>query len=151
MIKYIIALNNINLFNNYIKPHIKPKYHQLVDNDDGDTMFKKYNFGLANSDVSDDDIVVFVHEDVRILDENFEQKLEILFNNYPSVGIAGVIGTTSFTSMGGWWLGDRTQNGRGHIMQDRPDLSEPFHMVDRIGNFFDVVSVDGCCFAMRGS
>jgi hypothetical protein len=116
-------------------------------------MFSKYNYGLKmlKEKLNDDDVVCFVHEDVRILDDHFESKAQMVFDNCPDIGILGVYGTTEFTEGGGWWMTDRKLNCRGHIMQDKPELSEPFHMTEgHIGFYDDLVSVDGCCFFMRG-
>lgn len=152
MIKYIVSLNDNKVFENYLKPFLTNREGVVVvDNSQANTMFKKYNIGLDKLQPTDDDIVCFIHEDIKILDSNFENKLEMIFKLKSDVGLVGVYGTTRFEEAGGWWLCDRRKYARGHIMQDRPDVNQPFHMTEGyVGYYDDMVSVDGCFFAMSG-
>ena len=156
MIRYVIAKSNDKLFQDYIQTHIKnvdPKLVSVVTNEMGSTISKKYNYGIdyhLMNGLTDNDVICFVHEDVKIHDKLFNEKLEMIFKARPDIGLVGVMGTTNFVEQGGWWLSRRPIETRGHILQDRPDLKEPFHMVDQIGFFDDLVSVDGCCMFMSG-
>ena len=42
-----------------------------------ETIFKKYNSALDRMDIEDDDVIVFVHDDIVIRDEHIEKKLEM--------------------------------------------------------------------------
>ena len=153
MVYYVVAFNDDKIFKSYIKNYLPSDRSVIVKNEDADSMFGKYNYGLnvLKNKLKDDDVVCFVHEDIKILDENFESKAQMVFNHRQDIGILGVYGTKEFTDGGGWWMTNRRLNCRGHIMQGRPDLAEPFHMTDgHIGFYDDLVSVDGCCFFMNG-
>jgi hypothetical protein len=134
----------------YLIPTEKPKAHTentiFLDNSFGDSIFKKYNKGISMSE--DVDVFVFMHDDVTIIDENFEKKIEIVFKRFLDVAIVGVIGTTVFNATGGWWTCDRRTETIGHIIQGHPDGSEN-HMIEKIGFSKDVITVDGCCFMGR--
>jgi len=114
-------------------------------------IFQKYNKSLKSIDIDDNDIIVFVHDDIEIRDEYIEKKLELYFQYKQHVGIAGVIGTNIFTQDGGWWLTNRNIDTRGRIIQGSPDGNE-YPMVEPGGiNDSNIVSVDGCILFMRGS
>ena len=155
MIYYIVAQNNVALYEEYLKPYFDKinKTPILITDDMGNSMFEKYNLGLSHiiHDLKDDDIVCFVHEDIKVLDSYLELKTEMVFNMDKNIGVLGVYGTTQFEEAGGWWLCDRAKYARGHIMQGRPDLSKSFHMTDgHVGYYSNLVSVDGCIFFMNG-
>jgi hypothetical protein len=153
MIKYVVSINDKDIFENNISKYITKENSMIIENSiDLDSMAKKYNNAISDIELNgleDQDIIVFVHEDVKLLDESFEEKLKMVFNRKRDVGLIGVYGTTKFVEAGGWWMSDRKEYGRGHIIQGLPD-KEPFHMQDRIGFFDDVVSVDGCMIAIKG-
>lgn len=155
-IHYIVALNNEGIYNEYIGTYFKANNIEpiLVTNDMGDSMFKKYNVGLdlIKDNIKKEDVVCFVHEDIKILDKYFEKQVEMVFEARHNIGMLGVYGVTQFVRDGGWWMCDRPRYARGQIMQGRPDLKEPFHMTEgNIGLYDDLVSVDGCIFMLRGS
>lgn len=134
----------------YLIPTSEPKDRTestiFLDNNFGNSIFRKYNAGISMID--DADILVFMHDDVTILDSNFEKKTEMVFNRFPDVAILGVIGTTVFNANGGWWMCDRRTETIGHIIQGHPDKSE-HHLIEKIGFSKNVVTVDGCCFMAR--
>jgi hypothetical protein len=111
-----------------------------------DSIFKKYNKGI--SFVKDEDLIVFMHDDVTILDPLFEKKIEIVFKRFPDIAILGVIGTTVFNANGGWWTCNRQLETIGHIIQGHPDGTD-HHLIERIGFNKNVISVDGCLFIGR--
>lgn len=116
--------------------------------DGPDSIFKKYNKGISMSDNAD--VFVFVHDDVTIIDTNFENKAQMVFDRFPNIGVIGVIGTKIFNATGGWWMCDRSKDTIGHIMQGHPN-GQHNHMVDSIGFCKDMVVVDGCCFLVRST
>ena len=74
----------------------------------------------------------------------------MLFTYDRDLGMVGVYGTTLLTEHGGWWMSDRSTYGRGHILQGLENGIVK-HMEDRIGYFDDIVSIDGCMMAIKGS
>ena len=162
MINYIVSINDHDVFKENFAWSMKQPWiydskswatYYTPNAEDLDSMAKKYNHAINEIELNgleDDDILVFAHEDVKLLDETFVQKLEMIFKKKKDIGLVGIYGTTLFPESGGWWMADRSQHGRGHIMQGLPD-KPTFHMQDRIGFFEDVASVDGCMIAIKGS
>jgi len=112
---------------------------------------RKYNEALDNikEQLNDDDIVVFSHDDITIRDEYICEKVKLYFEHMPNVALAGIIGTTKYSNVGGWWHEFRETNARGKIIQGKPN-GESYLMDDCNGNFNDLVCVDGCIMFMRG-
>lgn len=157
MIKFIVAKHDDKIFNSYIFPSMKKINSQLIQltDDPGkpqDSIFIKYNIGiqgLTNVGYKEDDILVFVHEDVKILDQYFAEKLEMIFKDRSDIGLIGVAGTDEYTENGGWWQSPQDKL-HGHIFQEKNN-GKIDHMVwNNIGYFDNVVTVDGCLFAIRG-
>lgn len=120
----------------------------------GSSIFEKYNLAvdilLERFSLEDSDIVIFLHNDIAIKDQYFEEKLQMVFERRSDIGLVGVYGTTQFEDKGAWWLCDRSLYGRGNILQRFPNgLIGP--MTDLKGFFDDIVSLDGCIMALRGS
>ena len=154
-IKFVIARyheDDSDVIKNYLSVN-KLEYVNEVWH--GHSIFEKYNKGIESwiedieSPLKDDDIICFMHEDIKIHDKDFYEKVNYIFSNRKDVGVLGVIGTKKFPQESGWWLTD-PKNHTGHIYQGRPDLSEPFHMVKKKEYSEEVVSIDGCIFFVRG-
>lgn len=159
MIKFVIARYETDGFgdffskskfkNNYPIVHVTNEH--LTDNGIPNGIFEKYNLGIQyylQNGLDDNDIVVFCHADVKILDEAFEEKLEYAFKNL-KIDIAGVIGSIELHETGGWWLCDPSLH-RGHLIQWKTD-EQSYHMTRVIGNFQNMMVVDGLFMAVRGS
>lgn len=58
------------------------------------------------------DIFVYAHQDVRIHDPEFANKLEILFLAHPEVGFAGPIGSIQMSGRSWWEVGPGCCRGR---------------------------------------
>lgn len=152
MIKFIVARHNDKIMKSYLEPSLEiiKEPIRLFDVYDGPTlnsMFKKYNEGIKQANPQDDDILVFVHEDVKILDENFCKKLQLVFNKKPDVGLIGIVGTKELVE-NGWWINDYKHHV-GHWIQEFENGSTK-HMIRKISFDSEMVAVDGCCFAVRG-
>jgi len=158
MIRYIVAADNEDNYNRFLKPSLEKiealdRVTLVLNKDLDEGIFKKYNLVLnmlsSKGKINDEDVFVFVHDDVSFEDENLEGKIELYFRYKDNIGIAGVIGTTIFPAEGGWWMCDRSKRTRGRIIQGHPD--QPDHvMEDKKGMFDDLVSVDGCILFMSG-
>jgi hypothetical protein len=152
-IKFIVARYENDSFEGFLSESIEKYDHVFIENHQANSIFGKYNLGIEywkENGLLPDDIVVFCHADVKILDEHFEEKLSYAFQKIPKLGIVGVIGTTELTEAGGWWLAD-AKNHRGHVWQwiDENE-SNKYHMVKQEGNFHGMVAVDGLLFATLG-
>jgi GT2 family glycosyltransferase len=152
-IKFIVARHNEEIFNSYLNSSlnkIKEPYdlYNVFDTDTQNSMFSKYNFGIEQANPQDDDIIVFAHEDVRILDENLIPKLELIFKKKPDVGLVGIVGTKVFDG-NGWWSNDYKYHvGAWHQEYENKKTSK--HMIRKIGFDDNMLIVDGCFFAVRG-
>lgn len=162
---YVIsAINDVSIYEKYLKPSLEKLINQinivrLVDNSDPryKSMFSKYQktiFDLRpyDSNFGDNDIFLFVHEDVKIHDSLIFMKLQSLFSIKPNVGVVGMIGTKLFPAAGGWWLSDYKYH-LGRLIQGKPGSNgeEVFEMSRGVGFSDNMVSVDGFCFAVRGT
>jgi hypothetical protein len=143
-------------FDTYLAPSLLPRWKKntyCMDNSEGESIYEKYNNGIQKlirkRKLTDDDIIVFAHSDITILDQSLEDKLRLTFEYKTEVGIIGVYGATQFNEQFGWWLNDREKYARGHIQQGLDGST--YHMSDRIGFFDNMVVVDGCFMAIRGS
>lgn len=153
MIHFIVAINNDKIFESYLKSSISKFVSEKVscigihNSPELNSMFTKYNFGIQQANPQDDDILIFVHEDVKIIDENLIPKLEMIFSKKPKVGLVGIVGTKELCSEG-WWSNDYKHHV-GHWIQEYDNGTQK-HMVRKIGFDENMLVVDGCFFAVRG-
>lgn len=126
----------------------KPGMHENI--------FKKYMAGiqaLIQTGLNDDDIIIFMHSDVGIIDPFFRNKIEMVFNEKKDIGLLGVVGTTELLETSGWWA-NTPDKLRGHCIQGKENsilIGEGFHLVKgAIGYFDDLVAIDGMFMATTG-
>jgi hypothetical protein len=161
MLYFIVSQNNDEIFKNYLIPGLQQweiKSCICTDSTPGviESIFQKYNAGidkLVNNTecdpLKDDDVVAFCHEDVKLLDPNFVQKVELVFSQRGDIGLCGVVGSTEIGDTGGWWHASPDKL-RGHIIQENGTTAN--HLLKGpVGFFDDLVVVDGLCFFIRGS
>jgi len=147
--------NDIESFNKFVLPSLK-RFNlvpdEIIDDDPNisESIFKKYNLAiqtLKDSELKDEDIVVFMHSDTGILDDNFTLKLEHLFKTKPEIGIVGVAGTTELFE-GGWWMNKDQSKLRGHLLQGKEEEGQAYYLQKGpVGYFDNIVAVDGCIMA----
>ena len=151
-IYYVIAKHDDAIYNKYTKKSMVGKKPIIIeDSPELNSMTKKYNAGLKRiKNLKDDDIVVFLHEDITILDNLFEGRLLISFASYPDIGVLGVYGSQAYIG-GGWWSYDRNHSV-GAIKQMSKDgtLYEMRHALPPNTINTNMVVVDGCIMAIRG-
>lgn len=159
MIKFVIARHDTDGFDAFFNkskfkfnhPIVHITNEHLTQNNLPNSIFQKYNLGIEyyqSNGLDDNDIVVFCHADVTVLDEAYNEKLEYAFSKL-NIDVAGVIGTTHLFDSAGWWLCDQ-QFHRGHLIQWQDDTNK-YHMNRVAGNFTDLAVVDGLFMAVRGS
>ncbi|MFW6130576.1 MAG: glycosyltransferase [Atribacterota bacterium] len=151
--------NDDQKFKTLAEPSIKKigcQFLQIFDQDKEkpENIFKKYNESieaLLNAGLEDDDIIIFMHSDVGIIDNMFKEKVEFLFSEKKDVAIVGIAGATAITERGGWWM-TTPDKMRGHLIQGKDGgPGEGFHLQKgAIGYFDDVVCVDGCIMITQG-
>lgn len=126
-----------------------------IDNTQGDSMAKKYNYAIENIVLKNNDpIICFRHNDCTIKTpiDVCDYKLTKLFEE-KDVGLAGVIGTIALDTNCTWWngvprAGGRWTYGSGYIIQggvgqDGKPVEYP--MNDHPGVHDYLATVDGCC------
>ncbi len=151
-VRYVVATHDKTIYDKYISIHLKNKDPILVDDSPKlNGMCQKYNKGIKLlGEIESNDIIVFVHEDVKIIDDNFERKLQMYFSGNKDLGVLGVYGTSHYAG-GGWWNYERPYYSFGKIRQCFNDgsvktMSDNFNVSFRK----DMLIVDGCMMAIRG-
>jgi len=157
MVKFVVARHDEANYNNYVGFSLnKLRNVPCVDvhndpNQKTNGICQKYNKGIEayiGAKMDDQDIICFVHEDVKILDPNFSQKLGKVFNAKPEVGLVGVAGGTTLPPNANWFM-EPPNTIRGQWIQDHN--GQTIHMKkDVIGYYDDVVVVHKFFFAVRG-
>lgn len=160
--KFIIPRKDENIFDKIAKPslgRLAVQVLQIYDNTSKskkpENIFIKYNAGIEaclQTNIQDDDFVIFMHEDCNIVDKLFKEKLEMVFQEHQDIGLLGVIGTTEITERGGWWMNDKSKL-KGHIIQGQGNMNmnEGVHLVKGdIGYFDNIVGIDGLMMISKG-
>jgi glycosyltransferase involved in cell wall biosynthesis len=147
-IGYSTKKNNPN-FSEYIKKTCGIKNVQVieVENPGLFSLSEAYNKIL---DKSENEIVVFTHDDILFEKEYWGKRILEHFEKKPEYGILGVAGTTFYPSSGRWWDIQGEMIGQVyHQHQGKKWLSEynkPFG-----SRIIDSVIVDGLFFAIKKS
>jgi hypothetical protein len=152
---FVVAQHNEAVYNNYLYPSIQKLQCgivRVVDSpDEKKNIFQKYNHGiqgLMQTGINESDIIVFCHEDVKILDPLFREKIEAVFAEKKHIGLLGIAGTKELSENCAWWTTDNKKN-RGHLMQEM-DNADVNHRVWNVGFFDDLVVIDGCIMITLG-
>ncbi len=156
MIKFIVPRLDDKVYEEYLLPSLKKMQAQVfqVKDEPGkkESIFTKYNAGVEavlKNGLAPEDIIVFVHEDVKLIDVLFQQKIEMLFNEKKDIGLVGIAGTTEFTDRGGWWM-NTPDKLRGHLIQEMEAGQETHLVKGTLGYYDDLVIVDGCILMTTG-
>lgn len=125
---------------NHIKKffsHPKNQYI-FIENDGTKSLTQVYNEGL---DQSDNDIVVFIHDDLELETKNLTPKIIKLFDKNPEYGIIGLAGTDNLIS-GQWWQDRDSMQGQvGHIHGGKKYISKYSNSFE--DKIKEVVVIDG--------
>lgn len=123
-----------------------PKTQILIYENDGEkSLTQIYNMGLRESE---NDIVVFMHDDLILETTNITPKIVKMLEKHPDYGIIGIAGTDKLTS-GMWWQNRDNMFGVvGHLHQGKRHVNRyskgVFNDVLK-----DVVVVDGLFFIVH--
>lgn len=153
-VKFVVARYEKDNYDNFLGTTIGSFPIKNVSNEEGSSIYSKYNVGIKHweeNGLQDDDVIVFCHADVKILDEKFEEKILYAFDHSPKLGMAGIIGSKEIVQDGGWWLSN-VETHKGHLIQWVDDNeANKYHLNRGEGNHFDMCVVDGLCLFVRGS
>lgn len=126
---------------NHIKSSFNDNGNQIIvyENDNQYSLSELYNRGL---DESENDIVVFLHDDLIIETPDVTPKILHLFKKNKEYGIIGLAGTTNLKS-GMWWEDRSSMYGIvGHEHEGKKYVN--FYSQERFNEKVkDVVVVDG--------
>lgn len=81
-------------------------------NQDGVGLTQIYKDMLQNDSI-DNDIIVFIHDDIEFLKNGWGSEVLRLFNKYKDYGIIGVAGSAQFDKQGAWW---QYENKYGQVL-----------------------------------
>jgi hypothetical protein len=111
---------------------------------DAPSIYEGHQTNLDKVHLEDEDIVVFLHDDVEILStpKKFKEYIEVA--KKPGVGFVGVAGATNFTKNGGWWTSRQSGETRGFVWQGDDDETMTPNYFGQAGQ---VVVLDGCFIA----
>lgn len=121
MISFISWVNNKELYQDF-KESVKSFDCEFVEiGQEAKSISEAYNLGTGKAK---GEILVYIHQDIRIIDVNFEKKLiEVLKDE--KIGFAGVIGNLIINE-GSWWTAG-WEDLRGRVWQIDPSgKNKPF-------------------------
>lgn len=163
MVYVIVPRANDDTFNTCYVPGAQ-KHNlatfQIMDDKDEDgnvinrkTITQKYNMFFdiiaKQHQFNPEDIIVFCHEDVNVVDDNFIQKMETVFSMKEDIGVLGLAGTAQLDEACRWWASPR-EHLRGHLLQGNSNDNNSKHLVfGNVGYFNDLVVVDGFFMAFK--
>ena len=123
-----------------------PKTQILMYENDGIMSLPEvYNKGLEESE---NDIVVFMHDDIIIQSTNLTPKIVKMFDKFPDYGIIGVAGTTDLAN-GRWWDIRKSMYGKVGHTKDGKTWINKYNNESFVDNLKDVVCVDGVFFMVH--
>lgn len=130
LISFISWVNNEELYKGFLDSAKYFNAEFIKIGTEAKSMAEAYNLGTQKAK---GDILVYVHQDVRIRDTNFQDKLEYLFNKDKQVGFVGVIGNVQKND-GSWWTVGPAFS-RGWVLQGNNPLF--FNAYDGIASQLD--------------
>lgn len=150
-IKFVVARYANDGYDKFLGTSIGNYEREFIWNEEATGLHSKYNLGISRLKYDSDDIIIFCHADVKITDPLFDKKLKFAFDKVPTLGLIGVIGATELHETAGWWLSDYKYH-RGHVVQWVDEIEDnKYDLTRQIGNFTNLVVVDGLFMATRGS
>jgi len=135
-----------NVYKHIKKMFSHPKTQILMYENEGTMSLPEiYNKGLKESE---NDIVVFMHDDVIIQSTNLTPKIVKMFDKHPDYGIIGIAGTTDLTN-GKWWEIRKSMYGKVGHTKDGKIWMNKYNNESFVDNLKDVVCVDGVFFMVH--
>lgn len=145
-----IVISTRKLDPNY-RDHVRkmfshPKNEILIyENDNQFSLTEIYNRGLSESN---NDIVVFMHDDLILETTNITPKIVNLFDKNPEFGVIGIAGTDNLIS-GQWWQDRESMYGVvGHINNGKRHVNQ-YSKQTFPDTLKEVVVVDGLFFMVH--
>lgn len=146
----VVARHNDSVFANFYENTIKKWNIKTINVADKEmpmkTVVEKYNIGIKamkdNNLMSPNDVIIFAHEDVNVIDGVMIDKIKMLFESKPSIGVMGVIGMDSTAT-------DAKKRGQ-FIIGSQDEIGKGTHaVIGDVGFFDDALYVDDFFFVAR--
>ena len=115
-----------------------------IINDGEMSLTEAYNKGLEESN---NDIVVFCHDDIIFDTKNWGRKLTSIFKKNPEYGIIGIAGTTDLID-GRWWTLKESMNGIVSHQHEGKKWTN-YYSKDQGNKITDMVVLDGLFLAVN--
>lgn len=115
-----------------------------IINDGEMSLTEAYNKGLEDSN---NDIVVFCHDDIIFDTKNWGRKLTSIFKKNPEYGIIGIAGTTDLVD-GRWWTLKESMNGIVSHQHEGKKWTN-YYSKDQGNKLTDMVVLDGLFLAVN--
>lgn len=149
MIKYIVARKDLK--SPKLDIGVDTSKETVLEIYKGKGMCAKYNRGIDSlkRDTKRSDIICLLHDDTKILDPLFREKVEFLFEQLPYTVITGVIGANVLEANKGWWQCHDNYHV-GNIMQGDGNNNYK-KMGKKLAFSNDAIVVDGCIMFIRAS
>jgi hypothetical protein len=148
LVSVVISTRKIDedYVNHVKKMFSHPKTQILIyENDGSKSLTEIYNKGLKESQ---NNIIVFMHDDLILETNNMTSKILKLFEKHPDYGIIGIAGTDKLLN-GCWWQSRENMFGVvGHIHEGKRHVN---HYSKQVFNdvLKNVVVVDGLFFVVN--
>ena len=117
-----------------------------VYNPDGLSLSKVYA-ELIEMDEIDDDILVFIHDDIEFLKNGWGKEILRLFKNNKKYGIIGVAGSAQFDKEAAWWRYPRKYGQVLHRNERKSWLTAFSPLLEK--DLQEVVVIDGLFMAVN--
>ena len=115
------------------------------------SIFEAYKKGINNCDADPEDIIIFCHDDIQIVDSKIEFLAALSICVQKDIGIVGPAGTTLLGEDAVWWNQEKWKSGyhRGFV-RHTSDVNGMHHVHDTTyGPQGQVVALDGLFLAAR--
>jgi hypothetical protein len=162
MIKFYVAITRGKEqdYKEYLEPCLTRFQQQVFisftkdQNITDESIAKKYNTAIESTIngnlINENDVVVFIKEDVSIVDNIFLNKIHTAFENQPEIGIAGYIGSSIIEKDMFWWKNKTTLRGH-YLLEKDGQRGNGEHFDEKIGYFNDLVCLDNSILILRAS
>lgn len=116
LFSFITWVNNETHYRDLLKSSHDLKVEYIRLGQEYDSMSKAYNRG---TEIATGKYLVYIHQDVEILDTMFEQKAIKLFQRHNDLGFVGVIGSLTNDVAKSIWFHEGAHNCRGLALQNK--------------------------------
>jgi hypothetical protein len=132
---------------NHIKETCECNAHTyFMYNPDGVGLSDIYN-SMLSEEKSENDIIVFIHDDIEFLKKGWGREILRLFNEHEDYGIIGVAGSAEFDERGAWWQYDKKYGQVLHRHDGKSWLTAFSPLLDK--DLQEVCVIDGLFIAVH--